>query len=90
VRDATVRIADDASVCVIERQRAGADEDRTASSLADRVADHLAASGDAPPAELASRIGVSRSALVLVLRWLTAEVRVERVGRARAIRYRAA
>jgi hypothetical protein len=88
VRDGVVRIAGDATVCVIELSRAGTSDASTA-SLADRVAAHLAASGEASPAELAQRIGVSRSALLLVLRGLAAEGRVERVGRARAIRYRA-
>lgn len=96
VRDGTVRIADDASVCVIElpnqalpRAPSTAGEPATGDSLADRVHAHLAASGDASPAEIASRIGVSRSALLLVLRSLTAEGRIARTGRARAIRYRA-
>jgi hypothetical protein len=100
VRDATVRIADDASVCVIELQRhalahtdaksdGAGGSPRGHSSLAERVGSHLAATGDASPAELATRIGVSRSALLLVLRGLVAEGRVERFGRARAIRYRA-
>jgi hypothetical protein len=88
VRDGTVRIADDATVCVIELQR-NLEERADADSLAERVAAHLAVAGEASPAELASRIGVSRSALLLVLRQLSAAGRVERVGRARAIRYRA-
>jgi hypothetical protein len=91
VREGTVRIADDASVCVIELQRTPSADAKSdgAGSLTERVAAHLAATGDASPAELATRIGVSRSALLLVLRGLAAEGRVKRVGRARAIRYRA-
>ncbi|HEX5064008.1 MAG TPA: hypothetical protein VFV99_31730, partial [Kofleriaceae bacterium] len=88
VRDGTVRIADDANICVIELPRA-AKPVRATDSLTDRVATYLEAAGEASPAELAKRIGVSRNALLLVLRGLVAEGRVERIGRARAIRYRA-
>jgi hypothetical protein len=89
VREGEVRIADDATVCVIELPRAAKAVERASTSLAERVATHLAAAGEASPAELAKRIGVSRNALLLVLRGLVAESRVQRVGRARAIRYRA-
>lgn len=87
VRDGAVRIAHDATVCVIELSRITT-SDASAASLADRVAAYLGASGDASPAELAQRMGVSRSALSIALRSLSADGRVERVGRARAIRYR--
>jgi hypothetical protein len=86
VRDGVVRIADDASVCVIELTRP---REVPQDTLADRVAAHLAATGDASPAELASRLGVSRSALLQTLRALVAERRIVRIGRARGIRYRA-
>ena len=88
--DGMVRIATDATACVIEltvpEKTTG--PRANSESLADRVAAHLAASGEASPAEIAARIGASRSALHGALRALSAEGRVERVGRARAIRYR--
>jgi hypothetical protein len=89
VRDGIVRIADDCRACVVELAPAHATE-APASSLFDRVAAHLAATGEATPVELAARIGASRSALVVALRSLVLERRVVRIGRGRATRYRAA
>jgi DNA-binding GntR family transcriptional regulator len=85
-RDGIVRIADDATACVIELPRTA---EPTEDSLAERVAAYLAATGETSPAELASRVGVSRSGLLQTLRGLVAEGRVERIGQARAVRYRA-